>query len=310
MSKSIEKASLSAVAKAVSENAGGATRQAAVIAAASGLVLSGGLAAQAFSTPEAAPASHTAPASAAPAPSASAEVKAPAAATAKKVERAAVKAAPKKAVKKATKKAAPKRAAAPANARKATTAGAYSYSYSSDSVQQAPARAAVKAAPAQAAAATAPQAASYTAPVAQRAAYQAPAAQPAAYQAPAAQPAAYQAPAAAKPVASTSGVGATIAAAARAQVGMGQDCTMLVTNALAAAGISHHGWPASYMGLGTITSNPQPGDLIYYDNAGSGVPHIAVYIGNGQAVHGGWNGNQTTIASAYLGSGPVFIHVG
>ena len=41
-----------------------------------------------------------------------------------------------------------------------------------------------------------------------------------------------------------------------------------------------------------------------------GVPHIAVYVGNGQAVHGGWlKGGTTVEASAYIGSGPVFIRV-
>lgn len=111
-----------------------------------------------------------------------------------------------------------------------------------------------------------------------------------------------------KPVAS-SGKGATIAAAAYAQIGVAQDCTRLATNALAAAGIHHHGWPASYMALGTITTTPVPGDLIYYDNAGAGVPHIAVYVGNGMAIHGGWNGGTTALFSANLGSGPVYIHV-
>jgi hypothetical protein len=37
--------------------------------------------------------------------------------------------------------------------------------------------------------------------------------------------------------------------------------------------------------------------------------HIAVYAGNGQAVHGGYNGNQTVVFSANVGSGPVFIRV-
>jgi cell wall-associated NlpC family hydrolase len=106
-----------------------------------------------------------------------------------------------------------------------------------------------------------------------------------------------------------SGKGATIAAAAYAQLGVAQDCTRLATNALAAAGINHHGWPASYMSLGTIVSEPQAGDLIYYSNAGAGVPHIAVYVGGGMAVHGGWNGGTTSLQSAYLGSGPVFIRV-
>ena len=100
-----------------------------------------------------------------------------------------------------------------------------------------------------------------------------------------------------------------IAEAALAQVGTAQDCTMLVTNALAANGIYYHGWPSGYMSLGTVTDDPQPGDLIYYADGGMGMAHIAVYIGNGQAVHGGYNGNETVVASAYLGSGPVFIHL-
>lgn len=111
-----------------------------------------------------------------------------------------------------------------------------------------------------------------------------------------------------KPVAS-SGKGATIAAAAYAQLGVAQDCTRLATNALAAAGINHHGWPASYLSLGTVTSNPQPGDLIYYADGGMGLAHIAVYVGGGMAIHGGWNGGTTALFSANVGSGPVYIRV-
>lgn len=99
-----------------------------------------------------------------------------------------------------------------------------------------------------------------------------------------------------------------IASAALAQIGIAQDCTALASNALAAQGIYFHGWPAEYMSLGTITSNPQPGDLVYYDDGGAGVPHIAVYVGNGQAVHGGWLGT-TVKGSVYVGSTPVYIRV-
>ena len=109
---------------------------------------------------------------------------------------------------------------------------------------------------------------------------------------------------------SYSGSSNGIANSALAQVGVNQDCTMLVTNALASNGIYFHGWPADYLSLGTVTSNPQAGDLIYYADGGLGVSHIAVYIGNGQAVHGGWKGYGTVVSSAYIGSGPVFIHVG
>ncbi|MDQ4503176.1 NlpC/P60 family protein [Sinomonas sp. ASV322] len=119
------------------------------------------------------------------------------------------------------------------------------------------------------------------------------------------------APAAAKPVAS-SGMGAAIAAAAYAQLGVHQDCTALVTNALAAVGIYYHGWPAGYLSLGRQVSaaEAQPGDLAYYQNGGMGMAHIAVYVGNGMAVHGGWNGSNTVLYSVNVGSGPVFIRVG
>ncbi|MET3920185.1 NlpC/P60 family protein [Arthrobacter sp. UYEF20] len=109
-----------------------------------------------------------------------------------------------------------------------------------------------------------------------------------------------------------SGAGASIAAAAYAQLGVGQDCTALVTNALAAAGINFHGWPAGYLSLGRTVGagEAQPGDLAYYQNGGVGMAHIAVYVGNGMAVHGGWNGGTTALNSVNIGSGPVFIRVG
>ncbi|WP_312178587.1 NlpC/P60 family protein [Arthrobacter sp.] len=110
----------------------------------------------------------------------------------------------------------------------------------------------------------------------------------------------------------SSGTAATIAAAAYAQLGVMQDCTMLATNALAAAGINYHGWPAGYLSLGRTVSAAEaiPGDLIYYADGGMGMAHIAVYVGNGQAVHGGFFGNQTVVAPAELGSGGVYIRVG
>ncbi|TLM72708.1 NlpC/P60 family protein [Pseudarthrobacter sp. NamB4] len=116
---------------------------------------------------------------------------------------------------------------------------------------------------------------------------------------------------AAVPAASASGKGAAILSAAYAQLGVMQDCTMLVTNSLAAVGINFHDWPAGYLSLGRTVSaaEAQPGDLIYYADGGSGMAHIAVYAGNGQAVHGGYNGNQTVVFSANVGSGPVFIRV-
>ena len=117
--------------------------------------------------------------------------------------------------------------------------------------------------------------------------------------------------AAATTQAASSNKGAAIYQAALAQLGRYQDCTMLVTNALKAVGINFHDWPIGYMSLGTVVpaSQAQPGDLIYYANGGLGMAHIAVYAGNGQAVHGGWVGNQTVLNSANVAGGAVYIRV-
>lgn len=112
-------------------------------------------------------------------------------------------------------------------------------------------------------------------------------------------------------VSNVSGNGSSIVSSALGQIGVYQDCTSLVSRALAASGIYYHGYPAGYLSLGPTVSasQAQPGDIIYYADGGIGYAHVAIYIGNGQAVHGGWRGNNTVIASAYVGSGPVFIHI-
>lgn len=124
-------------------------------------------------------------------------------------------------------------------------------------------------------------------------------------------PAVEAAPAPALSAASNSAKRDAVVAAALgyAQINAQTDCTMLATNSLRAAGINFHGWPMDYMQLGTVTSNPQPGDLVLYASNGFGQQHIAVYIGNGQAVHGGWNGMGTTIFSVNLptGSAPIYV---
>ncbi len=110
------------------------------------------------------------------------------------------------------------------------------------------------------------------------------------------------------PIGSGNVSGNAVAASAQSQVGQSQDCTALVERALRDAGAAGVGdeSPASLLRFGTPTSNPQPGDMVYYSNAGAGVPHIAVYIGGGNAVHGGWTGNTTAVFSANIGSGPVY----
>ncbi len=109
----------------------------------------------------------------------------------------------------------------------------------------------------------------------------------------------------------TGASGSAIASAAQGQVGQFQDCTALVERALRAAGVAGVGdeSPASLLRFGTPTSNPQPGDMVYYANGGTGFAHIAIYIGGGQAVHGGWNGGNTAVYSVNVGSGPSFYSV-
>lgn len=239
--------SLAVIAKAVGDNAGGMGRQAAVIAAASGLVLTSGIAANAAETnvqrestsASATEVQSTAPATISAASSIAISYEKPAVTTAA----APVVEAPKPVVK----------------------------------VQEADTTTTANTAAATPAAGTAVNASVAT-----------------------------------KAPAATSGMGASIAAAAYAQIGVSQDCTMLATNALAAVGIHYHGWPAGYLSLGRTVSaaEAQPGDLAYYQNGGMGMAHIAVYVGNGMAVHGGWNGGTTALYSVNVGSGPVFIRVG
>ena len=259
-------------------------------------------------TKVAAPAAQTKAA----APAAQTKVAAPAAQTKVAAPAAQTKAAAPAAQTKAAAPAAQTKAAAPAAQTKAVTTAAPK----TETKAVAPAaqtKAAAPAAQTKAAATTAPatqtKAVTTTAPKTEtKAAAQTPA--------PAAQTkAATPAPAAqTKPAATTTPSGSKNAAiyqAALAQVGRYQDCTMLVTNALKSVGINYHDWPAGYMKLGTqvSASQAQAGDLVYYANGGTGLAHIAVYAGNGQAVHGGWLGNQTVVNTANVGSGPVYIRV-
>ena len=110
-------------------------------------------------------------------------------------------------------------------------------------------------------------------------------------------------------------LGQRISAEAQKLVGVtdGLWCTQVVQQALANAGVSdaYQLWPDQYVGqYGYYTDSPAEGDLIYYNNGGRGVDHIAIYIGNGQAVHGNYNG-KTVIAGSYVdGAGtPQYIRV-
>ncbi|HSO91262.1 MAG TPA: NlpC/P60 family protein [Arthrobacter sp.] len=263
--------SLAAIAKSLGDNAGGMGRQAAVIAAASGLVLTSGIAANAA---EANVQRDSTSASTLEVPSAAPATISAASTIAISFEKPAVTTTPAPVVE------APKPVVKVQETPTAKTASTEVAAPAAPAPKAAPAAPAPKAAPAAPAAKAAPAASTTAASTA--------------------------APAAA------SGMGSTIAAAAYSQLGVGQDCTALATNSLAAAGINYHGWPAGYLALGRTVSAAaaQPGDLAYYANGGAGLAHIAVYVGGGKAIHGGWNGGTTSLQSVNVGSGPVFIRVG
>ncbi|MFW0774425.1 NlpC/P60 family protein [Paenarthrobacter nitroguajacolicus] len=220
------------ISKAVASNASGAGRQAAVIAAASGLVLTGSIAAQAAEAPvqrDSSPSTVAEAASEAP----TKVVTALATATIN-FERPAVAS-----------------VAAPVIVKPAP-------------VVEAPV---VKKAAVTTAAATAPVAAQATVGAA---------------------PVAAPAPVAAAPA--VGGVNAAMVASAYAQIGIFQDCTAMVEKALGSAGIPVGDLgPMQFMNYGKVVSDPQPGDMIVQPG------HVAIYIGNGQAISGGINGNQTGI---------------
>lgn len=119
---------------------------------------------------------------------------------------------------------------------------------------------------------------------------------------------------AAKPAADVpSGAGASsLSAAALAQLGVGQDCTDMVQNALAAVGKTTRRDQGGYdMGVNDFAAfgtpvgsgSYAPGDILIWP----GMPHVAIYIGNGQAVHGGWAGNNTAIGPVNVPGAPGLV---
>ena len=110
----------------------------------------------------------------------------------------------------------------------------------------------------------------------------------------------------------SAGAGASIDRA-YSLIGQSMDCTALVSQALAARGINFHGWPEEYVNVpgGHVVTDGslQPGDILIYANTGgwnggAHYDHVALYVGNGQAVHGGWNGYSVALASAMTESSP------
>jgi LysM repeat protein len=104
---------------------------------------------------------------------------------------------------------------------------------------------------------------------------------------------------------SASGVGGALVASARAQLGATQDCTILVEQALRSIGKQVGDLaPMQFHQYGTPVSTPQAGDLIISSG------HVAIYIGNGQAISSGMNGvNETIVHPTSWLTGTSFVRV-
>lgn len=110
----------------------------------------------------------------------------------------------------------------------------------------------------------------------------------------------------------TGGGNQAVVNAALAQLGVTQWCTELVQKAVAASGTF------TWTGYGSLSqlkqvpmSQAQPGDILYYADGGTGLQHVAIYLGDGKAVHGGWGSERTTaVSTAYVGSGPIAYSLG
>ncbi|WP_248760404.1 LysM peptidoglycan-binding domain-containing protein [Pseudarthrobacter sp. SSS035] len=113
--------------------------------------------------------------------------------------------------------------------------------------------------------------------------------------------AATSAPAAQAPAGS---LGGAILASANSQLGIQQDCTAMVEKALRSVGKSVGDLaPGQFFQYGAVVGTPAAGDLVI--TAG----HVGVYAGNGQVVSGGVDGFKTEVHSISWLAGASFVRV-
>lgn len=102
----------------------------------------------------------------------------------------------------------------------------------------------------------------------------------------------------------SSGIGAALVASAYGQIGINQDCTAMVEKALRSVGKNVGDLaPLDFYRYGTVVTNPQPGDLMIRPG------HVAIYVGNGMAISGGFNGGHTELHPASYLAGSTFVRV-
>ena len=99
-------------------------------------------------------------------------------------------------------------------------------------------------------------------------------------------------------------VAAGLVASAYGQIGVAQDCTAMVENALRSVGKSVGDLaPGQFFQFGAVVGTPAPGDLVITGG------HVAIYVGNGQVISGGLNGMNTGLHSLSDLPGASFVRV-
>jgi len=82
----------------------------------------------------------------------------------------------------------------------------------------------------------------------------------------------------------------------------GVDCSCLVRNVYAAAGIRLPRVAVDQFNATVSISDPQPGDLVFFANTYTpGISHVGIYIGNGLQINAPTTGQAVSVASAFTG---------
>ncbi|WP_434992530.1 NlpC/P60 family protein [Arthrobacter sp. Ld5] len=102
----------------------------------------------------------------------------------------------------------------------------------------------------------------------------------------------------------SSGIAAGLVGSAYSQIGVGQDCTAMVEKALRSVGKSVGDLaPGQFYQFGDVVGSPAPGDLVITGG------HVAIYVGNGQVISGGLNGMNTGLHNLSDLPGAGFVRV-
>jgi cell wall-associated NlpC family hydrolase len=82
----------------------------------------------------------------------------------------------------------------------------------------------------------------------------------------------------------------------------GVDCSCLVENVYAAAGIRLPRVAVDQFNATVATNDPQPGDLVFFANTYMpGVSHVGIYIGNGLQINAPTTGDVVKVAPVFTG---------